>query len=138
MQAGKEMAVIKQRIRRIESFLSLCDQSAGAKPPPRRLQTVQDLIDLLEEQTEAVRAAPWASPLDKARAIAYLAVRAGDRAAVGAGCPGIGSEVPRGRSAGTALGGGRGTPGRHRPRWPRIKAPKPVRRGTNRPRTNRS
>jgi hypothetical protein len=64
------MAVIKQRIRRIESFLSLCDQSS-TKPPPRRLQTVQDLIDLLEEQTEAVRAAPWASPLDKARAIAY-------------------------------------------------------------------
>jgi hypothetical protein len=65
--------MIKQRIRRIESFLSLCDQSAGTKPPPRRLQTVQDVIDLLEEQTEAVRAAPWASPLDKARAIAYLA-----------------------------------------------------------------
>jgi hypothetical protein len=65
--------MIKRRIHRMESFLNLCDQHAGSKPPPRRLQTVQDVIDLLEEQTEAVRAAPWASPLDKARAIAYLA-----------------------------------------------------------------
>ena len=65
--------MIKQRIRRIESFLDQCDSTARTKPPPRRLQTVQDVIDLLEEQVEAVRAAPWTGPLDKARAIAYLA-----------------------------------------------------------------
>lgn len=64
--------MIKQRIRRIESFLNHCD-SAQAKPPPRRLQSVQDIIDLLQEQVEAVRAAPGAGPIEKARAIAYLA-----------------------------------------------------------------
>jgi hypothetical protein len=65
--------VIKQRIRRIESFLNRCDQSERTQLPPRRLQTVQDLLDLLEEQVEAVRTAPWTTNLDRARAIAYLA-----------------------------------------------------------------
>jgi len=65
--------MIKQRLRRIEAFLNHCEPCAPTSRPPRRLQTVQDVIDLLEEQVQAVRAAPWASPLDKARAIAYLA-----------------------------------------------------------------
>jgi hypothetical protein len=64
--------MFKQRLRRVESILQF-GESAQAKPPPRRLQTVQDVIDLLEEQVEAVRAATWTGPLDKARAIAYLA-----------------------------------------------------------------
>ena len=68
--------MIKQRIRRIESFLSRCDDSQRSKLPPRRLQTVQDVLDLLEEQVEAVRAAPWTSTLDKARTIAALAATA--------------------------------------------------------------
>ena len=63
----------KQRIRRIESFLNQCDAPQASKPPPRRLQTVQDVLELLHEQVEAVRAAPWTGPLDKARVIAYLA-----------------------------------------------------------------
>jgi hypothetical protein len=29
------------------------DQGSARKPPPRRFQTVQDVIDLLEEQVEA-------------------------------------------------------------------------------------
>ena len=64
--------MFKQRLRRVESILHSGD-SGQAKPSSRRLQTVQDVIDLLEEQVEAVRAAPWTGPLDKARAIAYLA-----------------------------------------------------------------
>ena len=64
--------MFKQRLRRVESIVQDAE-SARAKPPARRLQTVQDLIDLLEEQVEAVRAAPWTGPLDKARAVAYLA-----------------------------------------------------------------
>jgi hypothetical protein len=64
--------VIKHRLRRIESFLNQCDP-VRTKSPPRRLQTMQDVIDLLQEQVEAVRAAPWTGPIDKARAIAYLA-----------------------------------------------------------------
>jgi len=66
--------MIKQRLRRIESFLNSCATPVGSSAlPPRRLQTVQDVINLLEEQVQVVRAAPWAGPLDKARAIAYLA-----------------------------------------------------------------
>ncbi len=64
--------MIKHRIRRIEAYLDDCVQ-ARVEQPPRRLQTAQDVIDLLQEQVEAVRAAPWANPIDKARAIAYLA-----------------------------------------------------------------
>ena len=63
--------MFKHRLRRIESFLHHCGQ--GTKPPPRRLQTVQDVIDLLEEQVEAIRAEPWSTTIDKARALAYLA-----------------------------------------------------------------
>jgi hypothetical protein len=64
--------MFKQRLRRVESVVQ-CAEASRAKLPARRLQNVQNVIDLLEEQVEAVRAAPWTSPLDKARAIAYLA-----------------------------------------------------------------
>ena len=47
--------MIKHRLRRLESFLNDC-QLRLHKPPPRRLQTVQDVIVLLQEQVEAVRA----------------------------------------------------------------------------------
>jgi hypothetical protein len=65
--------MIKQRLRRVEAFLNRCDPPDHTRPSPRRLQTVQDVVDLLEEQVEAVRTAPWTGRLDKARAIAYLA-----------------------------------------------------------------
>jgi hypothetical protein len=65
--------MIKHRLRRIESFLNHCAGQGRGQRPPRRLQTVQDLIDLLEEQVEAIRAEPWSGTIDKARAIAYLA-----------------------------------------------------------------
>jgi hypothetical protein len=64
--------MIKHRLRRLESFLNDC-QLRLHKPPPRRLQTVQDVIDLLQEQVEAVRADRWSSAIAKARAIAQLA-----------------------------------------------------------------
>ena len=35
--------------------------------------TVQDVIDLIEEQVEALRAETWIGPVEKARALAYLA-----------------------------------------------------------------
>ena len=63
--------MIKQRLRRIESFLKICDPQVRTQPRP--LKTAQDVLDLLEEQVGAVRAAPWADPIDKARAIASLA-----------------------------------------------------------------
>lgn len=64
--------MIRQRLRRIESILRY-GPSAQPTPPPRRLETVQDVIDLLHEQVDAVRAAPWADPIAKARTIGYLA-----------------------------------------------------------------
>jgi hypothetical protein len=63
--------MFKRRLHRIEAIVQ--NGSSPHRPPPRRLQSVQDVIDLLEEQVDAVRAAPWTSPLDKARVIAYLA-----------------------------------------------------------------
>jgi hypothetical protein len=63
------------RLRRLEGLLSrLAALLRGrAVPPPRRRQTAQDVIDLLQEQVEAVRADTTAGTLEKARAIAYLA-----------------------------------------------------------------
>ncbi|HTU18562.1 MAG TPA: hypothetical protein VMG10_10920 [Gemmataceae bacterium] len=61
----------KQRLRRLETLVEQLD--AADKPLPRRLQTAQDVIDLLEEQVEALRAEPWAGVVQKARAIGYLA-----------------------------------------------------------------
>jgi hypothetical protein len=42
-------------------------------PLPFRLKTAADVLGLLEEQVQAVRAAPEAGALEKARAIGYLA-----------------------------------------------------------------
>jgi hypothetical protein len=68
--------MLKHRVRRIEALRKRCggDRPRGpAQPPPRPLQTAQDLINLLEEQVEALRAAAWAGTVSKARAIGYLA-----------------------------------------------------------------
>ena len=67
--------MIQQRLRRLEILVErlsavLHGQTA---PPPRQLQTAQDVIDLLEEQVEAIRAKSAAETLAKARAIGYLA-----------------------------------------------------------------
>ena len=54
-------------------------RDAGRVPPPRtpgRLQTPQDVVDLLEEQVEAVRAENQAETVAKARALGYLAGQA--------------------------------------------------------------
>ena len=61
----------KQRIRRLENLVEQLD--VGKKPQPRRLQTAQDVIDLIQEQVEALRAERWAGTVQKARAIGYLA-----------------------------------------------------------------
>ena len=61
----------KQRIRRLETLVEQLD--TAEKPPPRRLQTAQDVIDLLQEPVEALRAHRWAGAVQKARAIGYLA-----------------------------------------------------------------
>ena len=65
--------MIKQRIQRLESLLFRRERLAQAQPPPRPLQKVRDVIDLLEEQAQAIRSDPWSSTVEKARALAYLA-----------------------------------------------------------------
>jgi len=67
--------MLKYRIRRLEAVLQHFGMSRGghAKPPPRKLQNPQDVIDLLHEQIEAIRAETWADSLEKARTIGQLA-----------------------------------------------------------------
>jgi hypothetical protein len=65
--------LIRRRIARIEAMLSRGEWHVRMQQPARPLQTVQDVIDLLEEQVEAIRAAPWADTITKARALGYLA-----------------------------------------------------------------
>src|SRR5262245_26427310 len=67
--------MIQSRVRRLETVLSrltlaLRGRTASA---PRRLQTARDVLDLLEEQVEAIRAEACAGTVEKARAIGYLA-----------------------------------------------------------------
>jgi hypothetical protein len=56
-------------------------------PPAVRLKTAADVLALLEEQVSAVRAAPDAGPLEKARTVGFLAgvalrtIESGDLAA---------------------------------------------------------
>jgi hypothetical protein len=70
--------MLKYRVRQLEALLHrLASAQRGAAPPrPRRLQTAQEVIDVLEEQMEALRGDPRLAPVEKARAIAYLAGQA--------------------------------------------------------------
>ena len=65
--------MLKHRLQRIESVVDRCGLQAQTRANPHRLQTVQDVIDLLQEQVEAVRAEPWLPTIDKARVLATLA-----------------------------------------------------------------
>jgi hypothetical protein len=67
--------MFKYRLRQMEALLQRLAQARQAPPPvaPRRLQTPQDVIDLLQGQVEAIRHDGCAGPLARARAIACLA-----------------------------------------------------------------
>jgi hypothetical protein len=71
-KAIKGAIMLEQRVKRIEAVVNRSG-CARTKPPPRRLQTAQDVIDLLQEQVEAIRAEAFTGTLEKARAIGYLA-----------------------------------------------------------------
>jgi len=66
--------MLRARIGRLETLLDRLTVALRGTAPavPRRLQTARDVIDLLEEQVEAVRAETGASTLEKARVIGYL------------------------------------------------------------------
>jgi hypothetical protein len=67
--------MIESRLRRLEALFSRLAAVVGGHPapPPRRLQTAQDVLALLHEQVEALRAANWVGTVEKARALGYLA-----------------------------------------------------------------
>jgi hypothetical protein len=67
--------MIRSRVRRMETLLSRLAAVLRGRTAPcrRRLQTAGDVIDLLEEQVEALRAESCAGTVEKARAIGYLA-----------------------------------------------------------------
>src|SRR5258707_15805011 len=67
--------MISRRLRRLEVLLErLAAVVRGhPTPAPRRLQTAQDIVDLLQDQIEAIRLEAEAGTLEKARAIGYLA-----------------------------------------------------------------
>ena len=67
--------MIKNQVRRMETFINhlAAILSSQTTPPPRQLQTAQDVIDLLQEQVEAIRAEAGAGTVEKARAIGYMA-----------------------------------------------------------------
>jgi len=65
--------MFRQRLRQIELILKRHDLQRRPMPRARSLQTVQDVMDLLHEQVEAVRGDAWAGTVEKARAIAYVA-----------------------------------------------------------------
>ena len=70
--------MLKYRVRQLEALLHrLTMARRGIEAPrPRRLQTAQQVVDVLEEQMEALRHDPRVAPVEKARAIAYLAGQA--------------------------------------------------------------
>src|ERR1700722_2741456 len=63
------------RLRRIETLLDrlVTARRQAAAPRPRRLQTAQDVIDLLQEQVETLRADTQIGSVQKARALGHLA-----------------------------------------------------------------
>ncbi len=68
---SEKILMNKQRIRRLETKVQQLD--TAEKPAPRRLHTAQDVIDLLHEQVEMLRAQRGAGSVQRARAIGYLA-----------------------------------------------------------------
>ncbi len=66
--------MIQYRLQRLEAINHRASVLAGqTTPAPRPLQTVRDVLDLLQEQVTAVRAEGWAGTVERARAIGYLA-----------------------------------------------------------------
>src|SRR5438874_3108003 len=77
--------MLRSRVRQLEALLHRLASArrGGEAPRPRRLQTAQQVIDVLEEQMEALRLDPRLAPVEKARAIAYLAGQARQAIATG-------------------------------------------------------
>jgi hypothetical protein len=63
----------QRQYRREQRAAEGCTSPCTTLPVEQRLQTAQDVIDLLQEQVAAVRTDRKAGTLEKARAVGYLA-----------------------------------------------------------------
>jgi hypothetical protein len=70
-QESENPAMIKFQLRRMEALVNHLAAALRrpATPTPRQLQTAQHVLDLLQEQVEAIRTEPGARAVEKARAI---------------------------------------------------------------------
>jgi len=105
--------MIKERIRRMEDLVNRLAAALRqqAAPLPRQLQTAQDVIDLLQEQVEALRAETQAGAVQKARAVGYLAELA--RKAIETGSLAARLDALEGKRTGTIENDVRKTKGGH-------------------------
>jgi hypothetical protein len=62
------------KLRRLESLINRLAAvlRSRALPTPRRLESAQDVLALLQDQVEAIRAEATTGTVEKARAIGYL------------------------------------------------------------------
>ncbi len=66
--------MFRDRLGRLEVLVKRLANRRDCRPlPPRRLRTADDVIALIEEQSETLRAATTLAPVERARALAYLA-----------------------------------------------------------------
>ncbi len=67
--------MLRNRLRQMEALFNRLGAIARHREPParRRMQTAQDVIDLLEEQVQALRTDMSLGTLEKAQALAYVA-----------------------------------------------------------------
>jgi hypothetical protein len=67
--------MIESRLRRLEALFNRLAAVVDGRtaPSPRRLQTATDVLTLLHEQVEVLRAATWVGTVEKARALGFLA-----------------------------------------------------------------
>lgn len=65
--------MLKRRVQRLESIVDRSASPDREPAPPRPIRSYKDLLAILEEQSEAVRATPWVGPVQKARIIGMLA-----------------------------------------------------------------
>ena len=65
------------RLQRLEVLVNRLAAAKRRPPPAKPLKTIHDVIELLDEQVQAVRADPNAGTLEKARLIGYLSSIAG-------------------------------------------------------------
>lgn len=66
--------MLKKRIQRMEAVAKRCVRAdTSCLTAASKIRKPKDLLNLLDEQIDAIRATPWAGPMQKAQAIGVLA-----------------------------------------------------------------